>query len=465
MKARQIKVSIITPTYNRAALLSRAVKSVLRQTMPDFELIIIDDASTDETEEVVRSFEDSRIRYIKRTINHLKMFRKTGESDNPRNDGLKQARGKYISYLDSDDMYQSSFLQEMTEYLDEHPGIDMAYSDCIWIRNLDGKKEEANCTMSVDFGPKIMEHRNIIGILTVMHKREVVDKVGYFRPIYAKTPHPGVPYVGIEDWDYWMRISQRFTIKHHPRILSYHIDKTSAHYTDPEFDPELDEVGESAKDRLLEKTNLFFQAVSVLEFLDLAEKLADVEGHLFPQEGYILYLLAQSGAGLGDVVEIGSFMGLSTCWMGLGLKNGQRTGKVYAVDHHQGSKEHRAGKKHECKVLVDEGTTFKRFRKNIEETGVADMVEPLVMSSQEAVKTWNRPIRLLFIDGDHAYDSTKADFEAWNPYVERGGYVVFHDVDSWPGVTRFFHELMNGEQRGFTRVLSVKSMRVLKKSS
>ncbi|MFH1135056.1 MAG: glycosyltransferase [Pseudomonadota bacterium] len=463
MKATRIKVSVIIPTYNRADLLPRAIKSVLRQTRPDFELLIIDDASTDETEAVVRSFEDDRVRYIKRTINHLKMFRKTGEADNPRNDGLKQARGRYISYLDSDDMYRSDFLEEMTRFLDERPGIDLAYSDYIWHRNLDGIKEEANCNMSVDFGPKIMEHRNIIGIMTVMHKREVVDKVGYFRPVYAKSPHPGIPYVGIEDWDYWLRVSQRFTIKHHSVILSDHFDQSSLHYHDPDFDPELEAAGDKLKDRLLERTNIFFQARSVQEFLDLAEKLQDVEGHLFPQEGYILYLLAKSGAGQGDIVEIGSFMGLSTSWLALGVKDGGRDDKVFAVDHHQGSKEHRAGRKHECRVLVDEGTTFNRFKKNIAATGAADRVEALVMTSSEAAAGWDKPIRLLFIDGDHGYESTKNDFETWAPAVVPGGYVVFHDVDSWPGVTRFFHELMGGDQ-DFRRVLSVKSMRVLKRN-
>ncbi|MCP4710898.1 MAG: glycosyltransferase family 2 protein, partial [Planctomycetes bacterium] len=79
MTLNTVTASIIMPTFNRAAIIPRSIKSVLRQTMPDFELIVIDDASTDNTQQVVRSFEDPRIVYIKRAVNHLELYKKTGE--------------------------------------------------------------------------------------------------------------------------------------------------------------------------------------------------------------------------------------------------------------------------------------------------------------------------------------------------------------------------------------------------
>jgi len=95
VKDKNPTVSVIIPTYNRAHLVGRAIRSVLNQTYQDFELIVVDDGSTDNTEEVIRSFDDDRIRYIRHDQN------KGGAA--ARNTGIKAARGEYIAFLDSDD--------------------------------------------------------------------------------------------------------------------------------------------------------------------------------------------------------------------------------------------------------------------------------------------------------------------------------------------------------------------------
>jgi len=458
MRPGEPAVSVIMPTFNRADIISRSIKSVLRQSLPDFELIVIDDVSTDDTEAKVRAFEDPRIRYIRRAVNHLKLYRETGEEDNPRNDGLKIARGRYISYLDSDDMYRVDFLREMTAFLDAHPEVGLAYANAIWHRNLTGKKEEADCNLAVDFGPKLMRIRNIIRTPTVMHRREVVEKVGYFKPVKVRVPHADASYVGIEDWDYWLRVSEHFEVRQHPVILAHKINETSDHYLDPDFDPEFEAAPEPAPET--ESRDLFYRMGIAADFKAREAALAGVEGHLNPAEGYALMLLAAHGAGAGEIVEIGSFMGLSTCWLALGAKSAGREA-VTAVDHFKGSKEHQAGRRHECAVLVEAGTTYPRFLENIERVGVGDQVRPVKATSEEAAGTWDRPIRLLFIDGDHRYESTRQDFELWSRFVVEGGYIAFHDVGTWPGVTRFYGELM--ERGGYQEVWAALALRIVRK--
>lgn len=226
-------VSIIMPTRNRARIIERSIKSVLLQTMTDFELIIIDDVSPDNTEQIVKQFNDPRIVYIKRKGLH----KKSGEC--PRNDGMRIARGKYICYLDDDDAYKSKFLEIMSAYLEENPDVDLAYCDYVWHRNLKGRGEIARRDWSYDFDIELMKRTNIIGILAVLHRRKIIDKVGYFRPGGRRYSHPGASYSGQRDWDYWFRIAQHFTLKHIPITLADKIHKTSIHYWDKDFAPYL----------------------------------------------------------------------------------------------------------------------------------------------------------------------------------------------------------------------------------
>jgi glycosyltransferase involved in cell wall biosynthesis len=101
--------SIITPAFNRAVLLPKAIESVLGQTFKSFEYIIIDDASTDNTKEVVESFKDDRIIYSKNEKNL--------ERGASRNKGIELSKGKYICFLDSDDEYCSNHLQILYDHI------------------------------------------------------------------------------------------------------------------------------------------------------------------------------------------------------------------------------------------------------------------------------------------------------------------------------------------------------------
>lgn len=111
-------VSVIIPTYNRAHLLDISVKSVLNQSLRDFELLIIDDGSTDNTREKVLSFNDERIRYI---------YKKNSGVASARNVGINAAEGEYIAFLDDDDRWPQNFLETMVGGLQGRKEFGLAY--------------------------------------------------------------------------------------------------------------------------------------------------------------------------------------------------------------------------------------------------------------------------------------------------------------------------------------------------
>jgi len=104
------EVSIIIPTHNRANLIGRAIQSVLDQTYRDFQLIVVDDASADGTEGVVRAFNDNTIQYIRHMMNR--------GANSARNTGIENAKGEYIAFLDDDDEWLPEYLDQMISYLE-----------------------------------------------------------------------------------------------------------------------------------------------------------------------------------------------------------------------------------------------------------------------------------------------------------------------------------------------------------
>src|SRR5882724_2062331 len=116
---KQPKVSVIIPTYNRAHYLGTAVNSVLSQTFSDFELIVVDDGSTDDTMRLVERFHDSRLRYI---------YQQHRGISAAMNAGIRAARGGYIARLDSDDIWLPDMLEVEVGVLDARPEIGLVYA-------------------------------------------------------------------------------------------------------------------------------------------------------------------------------------------------------------------------------------------------------------------------------------------------------------------------------------------------
>jgi glycosyltransferase involved in cell wall biosynthesis len=115
------KVSVIIPTYNRAHIITRAIQSVLDQTYKDFEIIIVDDGSTDNTESVVKSFNDNRIIYIRSNNTNKGVA-------SARNIGIKLSKAEYIAFQDSDDVWYPYKLEKIMKVIEDHSNIDFIYS-------------------------------------------------------------------------------------------------------------------------------------------------------------------------------------------------------------------------------------------------------------------------------------------------------------------------------------------------
>ncbi len=143
----------------------------------------------------------------------------------------------------------------------------------------------------------------------------------------------------------------------------------------------------------------------------------DAGGFLSDIEGSLLYALAQKCAGRGVIVEIGSYTGKSTIYLGKGSKAAKNV-KIYAIDPH--------GEPFQSKE--DATGTYEKFKMNIEKAQLGDVVNPIVRTSIEAADLISEPCELLFIDGCHKYNYVKKDFDTWFPKVIDGGIIAFHDT-------------------------------------
>ncbi len=197
-------VSIVIPTYNCAQYLPKAIESVLAQTYTDFELIVVDDNSTDTTQEYLSSIQDRRLRVLK--------TQGVGASE-ARNWGVRVAHGEYVAFLDADDFWFQEKLATQVELHQRYPSLGMSFTnydhlteayqsivDCFGYWNQFGKEHKPY--LKLDEPLDFVMSTNVIGTSTVMVKRDVFEQVGMFIPEIAYA----------EDWDLWLRISENFDI-------------------------------------------------------------------------------------------------------------------------------------------------------------------------------------------------------------------------------------------------------------
>ncbi len=180
-------VSVIIPTYNRAAVLKRAIRSVLDQTFRDFELIVVDDGSTDSTPELLARF-DGKLRPI---------FQENRGAAAARNTGIRHSTGELVAFLDSDDEWLPDKLVRQITLFDPNRHAFVCHTEEIWLR--DGTKvpqKAIHRKQGGQFFERAIE-RCLISPSSVMISRSLLDEVGWFD---EELP-------AAEDYDLWLRIT------------------------------------------------------------------------------------------------------------------------------------------------------------------------------------------------------------------------------------------------------------------
>jgi len=159
--------------------------------------------------------------------------------------------------------------------------------------------------------------------------------------------------------------------------------------------------------------------------LNFGQDIAQIGGWLTKEEGEFLYGSAKNLSKNTKIVEIGSWKGRSTICFGKGAQDGSGTA-VYAIDPHIGSSEH--------KKWFGEVNTYREFKENISNAGIAKYIQPIKKTSEEAEKDFIGGADFVFVDGAHEYEFVKKDFELWFPRLKDGGIMAFHDCWHAPGV-------------------------------
>jgi predicted O-methyltransferase YrrM len=159
-----------------------------------------------------------------------------------------------------------------------------------------------------------------------------------------------------------------------------------------------------------------------------------VKGFLDSEEGLRLYETACLAASLGPGLEIGSYCGKSALYLGRACR--EKGVVLFSIDHHRGSEEHQPGEEYFDPALFDVRTfamdTFGHFRHTLRMAELEDTVVPIVATSAVAARGWATPLGLTFIDGGHAYETVRIDYECWARHIVRGGYLLIHDIFTDP---------------------------------
>ncbi len=160
-------VSIITPSYNCAKYIGETIQSVLNQTYTNWEMLIVDDCSTDNTEEVVKSFGDHRIRYLRNEKN-------SGAAVS-RNYALREAKGRWMAFLDSDDMWMPEKLERQIAFMEEN-GYHFSCTKRVLCRE-DGTLTDIYATSPAHVTPFMMRNYCWVASYTVMYDKDVVGLI------------------------------------------------------------------------------------------------------------------------------------------------------------------------------------------------------------------------------------------------------------------------------------------------
>lgn len=188
-------VSVIMPVHNGARFVARAIASIAAQTCSEWELVVIDDGSTDSTPNILASLHDPRIHVITQI--------RRGASA-ARNEGLRRAHGRYVAWLDADDFYTPTALADLSGYLDEHPEVDAVFSDGFFCDENETplmrlSEHRPGIYTGNILEPLLLTPSIISGIICTMTRRAlIVQRELRFDPDLG---------IG-EDWDFWIQVAR-----------------------------------------------------------------------------------------------------------------------------------------------------------------------------------------------------------------------------------------------------------------
>jgi glycosyltransferase involved in cell wall biosynthesis/SAM-dependent methyltransferase len=201
------KVSIIIPTYNRNHFLCEAINSVLNQTFKDYEIIVVDDGSTDNTREVLERY-GSRIQYI---------YQKNSGRAQARNAGIRMAKAEYIAFLDDDDIWLPNKLEKQIAFLDAHPDIGLVHSftevinenGYLLIKETKNHLKFYKKAMCLGYTYEALSRMCMMFTSTVVVRKDCLDEAELF--------DPDIP--AFEDWDFYLRFVLKYCIGTIPESL------------------------------------------------------------------------------------------------------------------------------------------------------------------------------------------------------------------------------------------------------
>ena len=175
---------MVTATYNWSSVLRCAIASVQAQNFADWEMVIVGDACTDDTEDVVRSMGDARLRWFNRGEN-------TGSQALPNNDGIAMARGRYIAYLGHDDLWHPTHLAALVARIEE-TGADVVYAPAMWV----GPAENPIRAVTGLEPPDTDQSHLEVPPSSAMHRRELFEAVGAWRDYRTISDYPDREFLG-----------------------------------------------------------------------------------------------------------------------------------------------------------------------------------------------------------------------------------------------------------------------------
>lgn len=199
-------ISVVIPLYNKEQAIVKTIESVLKQTYSDFEAIVVDDGSKDNSLQVVQSIEDSRLRII---------HKENGGVSSARNRGIREAKGDYIALLDGDDLWEPTFLEEQIKLIDDFPNAGMWGVNTAFIKH--GRQQKWEQGMGTGFRGYVENyfgttHNDLYCSSSVVIRKEVFSVAGYFDERISSS----------EDLDMWFRIILHYSVVFYDNVLVYY---------------------------------------------------------------------------------------------------------------------------------------------------------------------------------------------------------------------------------------------------